>query len=179
MFACNGFDSNSDLSKRTRVFAYEFNDPNAPNRAGVPGPGSNGSGFTTASQHAAELQYIFNFGSAFTPAQATLATDMKTYWANFVKTGDPNRNGKEILPPWSASRRARTDLPFWPHFNARGDGDDHGDRDDQAIRVQSLTPPGMLTPQGPHPFDTFRTDHFCATWQPLLTFNNGNEPEQP
>jgi hypothetical protein len=37
----------------------------------------------------------------------------------------------------------------------------------------------MLTPQGPHPFDTFRTDHFCATWQPLLTFNNGNEPEQP
>ena len=106
VFACNGFDSNSDLSRRTQVFAYEFNDPNAPNRAGVPGPGSNGSGFTTASQHAAELQYIFNFGSAFTPAQATLATDMKTYWANFVKTGDPNRNGKDgdrILPPWSAS----------------------------------------------------------------------------
>src|SRR5262249_59327317 len=78
VFACNGLDSNSDLSRRTRVFAYEFNDPNAPSTAGVQGPGSNSSGFTTASQHAAELQYLFNFGSAFTPAQAALATHMKT-----------------------------------------------------------------------------------------------------
>src|SRR5438105_3082027 len=108
VFACNGFDSNSDLSGRTRVFAYEFNDPNAPNKAGVPGPGANSSGFTTASQHAAELQYIFNFGSAFTSAQATLATDMKTYWANFVKTGDPNRNRKDDLAILVSLRAPRT-----------------------------------------------------------------------
>jgi para-nitrobenzyl esterase len=120
VFACNGFDSNSDLSRRVKVFAYEFNDPNAPNKAGVPGPGSNGSGFTTASQHAAELQYIFNFGSAFTAAQATLATDMKTYWANFVKTGDPNRNSKDDLVTLVSLRAPRTQLPFWPHFNAEG-----------------------------------------------------------
>jgi para-nitrobenzyl esterase len=164
VFACNGFDSNSDLSKRTKVFAYEFNDPNAPNKAGVPGPGSNGSGFTTASQHAAELQYIFNFGSAFTSAQSTLATNMKTYWANFVKTGDPNSRG---LATFVSLRPQRTVLPFWPHFN---DGNQ---------KVQSLTPPGVLAPQGPNPFDTFSSDHFCGTWEPLLTFNNGNEPEQP
>ncbi len=36
-----------------------------------------------------------------------------------------------------------------------------------------------LTPQGPQPFESFRDDHFCRTWEPLLTFNNGNEPEQP
>ena len=168
VFACNGFDSNSDLSRRVKVFAYEFNDPNAPNKAGVPGPGSNGSGFTTASQHAAELQYIFNFGSAFTAAQATLATDMKTYWANFVKTGDPNRNSKDDLVTLVSLRAPRTQLPFWPHFNAEGNQ-----------KIQSLTPQGLLTPQGPHPFDTFSTEHFCATWQPLLTFNNGNEPQQP
>lgn len=30
VFACNGFDSNSDLSKQVPVFAYEVNDPNAP-----------------------------------------------------------------------------------------------------------------------------------------------------
>ena len=180
VFACNGFDSNSDLSGRTRVFAYEFNDPNAPNKAGVPGPGANGSGFTTASQHAAELQYIFNFGSAFTSAQATLATDMKTYWANFVKTGDPNRNSKDDLAILVSLRAPRTNLPHWPHFNARGDHDHDGDdRDHGDQNVQSLTPPGLLTPRGPHPFDSFRTNHFCATWQPLLTFNNGNEPEQP
>ena len=168
VFACNGFDSNSNLSRQVKVFAYEFNDPNAPNQAGVPGPGSNGSGFTTASQHAAELQYIFNFGSAFTSAQATLATDMKTYWANFVKTGDPNRNSKDDLVTLVSLRAPRTQLPFWPHFNAEGNQ-----------KIQSLTPQGLLTPQGPHPFDTFSTEHFCATWQPLLTFNNGNEPQQP
>jgi hypothetical protein len=180
VFACNGLDSNSDLSRRVKVFAYEFNDPNAPNRAGVPGPGSNGSGFTTASQHAAEFQYIFNFGSAFSSAQSTLATDMKTYWANFVKTGDPNRNRKDDLATLVSLRAPRTDLPHWPHFNARGDhGDDGDDRDHGDQKIQSLTPPALLTPQGPHPFDSFSTDHFCATWQPLLTFNNGNEPQQP
>jgi para-nitrobenzyl esterase len=178
VFACNGFDSNSDLSRRVPVFAYEFNDPNAPNKAGVPGPGANASGFTTASQHAAELQYIFNFGSAFTPAQATLATDMKTYWANFVRTGNPNRSSRDDLATL-VSLRPRTELPHWPHFEVRGDDDDHarGDHDDQ--NVQSLTPPALLAPQGPHPFDTFSSEHFCTTWQPLLTFNNGNEPQQP
>ena len=164
VFACNGFDSNSDLSRHVRVFAYEFNDPNAPSTVGVPGPGANGSGFTTASQHAAELQYIFNFGSNFTSAQAALATDMKTYWANFVKTGDPNSRGNEILVSFKPTH---DQLPHWTHFN-------EGNQ-----KVQSLTPPGLLTPQGPHPFNTFSAEHFCATWQPLLTFNNGNEPQQP
>jgi para-nitrobenzyl esterase len=170
VFACNGFDSNSDLSRHVPVFAYEFNDPNAPSAAGVPGPGANSSGFTTASQHAAELQYIFNFGSAFTPAQAALATDMKTYWANFVKTGDPNLASFNILVDL---RSFHSQPPFWPHFARDGDGDG----DDQ--RVQSLTPAGVLTPRGPNPFTTFTSEHFCKTWQPLLTFNNGNEPQQP
>jgi len=165
VFACNGFDSNSDLSKRVPVFAYEFNDPNAPSTAGVPGPGANSSGFTTASQHASELQYIFNFGSAFTPAQAALANDMKTYWANFVKTGDPNIGSLNILVDL---RSLHAQPPFWPLFNGF-----------LGPQVQSLTPAGVLTPRGPHPFDTFTDEHFCKTWQPLLTFNNGNEPQQP
>jgi len=173
VFACNGFDSNSDLSKRVRVFAYEFNDPNAPSKAGVPGPGSNGSGFTTASQHAAELPYIFNLGANFTPAQATLAADMKTYWANFVKSGDPNSRGD--LAIFVSLKAPHAQLPFWPQFNTQGNqGQGKGNQ-----KIQSLTPQALLTPQGPHPFDTFRTEHFCATWEPLLTFNNGNEPQQP
>jgi para-nitrobenzyl esterase len=163
VFACNGFDSNSDLSRHVPVFAYEFNDPNAPSTAGVPGPGANGSGFTTASQHASELQYIFNFGSSFTPAQAALATDMKTYWANFVKTGDPNIGSLNILVDL---RSFHSQPPLWPLFNGFS-------------LVQSLTPAGVLAPRVPHPFDTFTGEHFCNTWQPLLTFNNGNEPQQP
>jgi len=166
VFACNGFDSNSDLSNQVPVFAYEFNDPNAPTLGapGVPGPGANGSGFTTASQHAAELQYIFNFGANFTSAQATLATQMKTYWANFVKTGNPNNGGNATLVSLKASR---DQLPFWKHFNT------------EDFQVQSLTPAALLTPQGPNPFNTFSAQHFCASWEPLLTFNNGNEPQQP
>jgi para-nitrobenzyl esterase len=190
VFACNGFDSNSDLSRRVKVFAYEFNDPNAPSTAGVPGPGSNSSGFTTASQHAAELQYIFNFGSAFTPAQAALATDMKSYWANFVKSGDPNSRGDRAV--FVSFKPSNDRLPAWPQFNGQGNqgqgNQGEGDQGNQgkgnlgdqgSQKIQSLTPQALLTPQGPHPFDTFRTDHFCATWQPLLTFNNGNEPQQP
>ncbi len=170
VFACNGFDSNRDLSTRTNVFAYEFNDPNAPSTAGIPGPGSNGSGFTTASQHAAELQYIFNFGSAFTPAQAALAADMKTYWANFVKTGDPNSRGREVFASLTPTR---AQLANWPQFAAQGNKGKGNLGDQGSQMIQSLAP------QGSHPFNTFRTDHFCATWEPLLTFSNGNEPEQP
>jgi len=163
VFACNGFDSNSDLSLRVPVFAYEFNDPNAPSTAGVPGPGANSSGFTTASQHASELQYIFNFGSAFTPAQAALANNMKTYWANFVKAGDPNGGVLQILVDL---RTPQAQPPVWlPFFGFQ--------------LIQLLTPQGVLAPQGPHPFDTFRSEHSCNIWQPLLTFNNGNEPQQP
>jgi para-nitrobenzyl esterase len=177
VFACNGFDSNSDLSRRVKVFAYEFDDPKAPalGQPGVPGPGSNSSGFTTASQHAAELQYIFNFGAAFTSAQAALATDMKTYWANFVKTGNPNRRDGDRddrdrdLAVLVSFRTPSDRLPHWPHFDTQGD---HGQgRGNQ--KVQSLTP------QGPQPFESFRNDHFCRTWEPLLTFNNGNQPQQP
>src|SRR5579871_785127 len=164
VFACNGFDSNSNLSRHVPVFAYEFNDPNAPSTAGVPGPGSNGS-FTTASQHAAELQYIFNFGSNFTPAQATLATQMKTYWANFVKTGNPNIASLNLLVDL---RSIRSEPPLWPAFDFLF-----------GPQVQSLTPAGINNPQGPHPYTTFTGEHFCKTWQPLLTFNNGNEPQQP
>jgi para-nitrobenzyl esterase len=176
VFACNGFDSNRDLSTRVNVFAYEFNDPNAPSTPGVPGPGANGSGFTTASQHAAELQYIFNFRSAFTPAQATLATDMRAYWANFVKSGDPNSRGREVFASLTPTR---AQLANWPQFAAQGN-QGKGNLGDQGSQlIQSLTPQGMLSAQGPHPFNTFKTDHFCATWEPLLTFSNGNEPEQP
>jgi para-nitrobenzyl esterase len=157
VFACNGSDSNSDLSGQVPVFAYEFNDPNAP-------PGQNSSGFTTASQHAAELAYIFNFQAPFTTAQAALADQMKTYWANFIKTGNPNNRGIATFVSLSAARAA---LPPWPHFNV------------QDNQVQLLAPQALLTPQGPAPFRTFRTEHFCATWEPLLTFNNGNEPQQP
>ena len=91
------------------IYAYEFADPNAPttlpyspyNLAVPPGP-----------LHAAELQYLFpgiasppnvppnnvSASAMLTGNEATLSQTMIAYWANFVKTGNPNASG---LPAWS------------------------------------------------------------------------------
>jgi para-nitrobenzyl esterase len=91
VFACNGLDSNLDLSQRVTVFAYEFNDPNAPPLGGsvVKAP-NDVFGFPSAAEHAAELQFLFNFGTPLSADERQLAGEMKTYWGNFVTTGDPN-----------------------------------------------------------------------------------------
>lgn len=91
VFACNGLDSNVDLSQRVTVFAYEFNDPNAPPLGGsvVKAP-NDVFGFPSAAEHAAELQFLFNFGTPLSADEQQLAGEMKTYWGNFVTTGDPN-----------------------------------------------------------------------------------------
>jgi para-nitrobenzyl esterase len=139
VFACNGLDSNRDLSRFTAVFAYEFNDPNAPSGGKPIIPPNDVFGFPTASEHASELQFLFNFGTTLSAGEQQLATEMKTYWANFVKTGDPSI-GNFVMPvsPW---------LPF---------NDLH--------LVQDLVP----GPETPHPFFTFADEHFCRTWQPIL-----------
>jgi para-nitrobenzyl esterase len=99
VFACNGFDANKDLSRFVPVFAYEFNDPNAPPVGNKPVvPPNDVFGFPTASEHAAELQLLFGFGTPLSADEEQLATEMKTYWANFVKTGDPNFG--RIVAPW-------------------------------------------------------------------------------
>ena len=108
VFACNGSDSNIDLAGFVPVFGYEFNDPNAPPTVGfgtVVKPPNDVFGFPTASEHASELQFLFNFGTPLSADEQQLASEMKTYWGNFVNTGNPN------LP-----RR----VSFWLPFNFLG-----------------------------------------------------------
>ena len=144
VFACNGSDSNIDLSLFVPVFGYEFNDPNAPPTIGygtVVEPPNDVYGYPTASEHAAELQFLFNFGTTLSPDEHQLASEMKTYWGNFVNTGNPN------LP-----RR----VSFWLPFNFFG-------------AVQDLIP----GPRVPNPFFDFRQEHFCRTWQPFIAAETG------
>jgi para-nitrobenzyl esterase len=139
VFACNGLDSNTDLSSFTPVFAYEFNDPLAPPVGGFGNaiiPPNDVFGFPTASEHASELQFLFNFRTPLNAGEQLLAEEMKTYWGNFVNTGDPNT--------------PRSTAP-WLHFNF-------------TMAVQDLVP----GPAAPHPIFNFRTEHFCDTWQPIL-----------
>ena len=137
VFACNGADSNRDLARFVPVFGYEFNDPNAPPLGSVPiKPPNDVFGFPSASEHAAELQFLFNFGTPLSADELQLAGQMQTYWANFVSTQDPN---------WPRH------VPLWLPFNF-------------FEALQDLIP----GPQRPHPLFTFRREHFCRTWQPIL-----------
>ncbi|HWY03406.1 MAG TPA: carboxylesterase family protein [Candidatus Acidoferrum sp.] len=93
VFACNGSDSNIDLARFVPVFGYEFNDPNAPPTLSfgtAVEPPNDVFGFPSASEHAAELQFLFNFGTPLSADEQQLAGEMKTYWGNFVNTGNPN-----------------------------------------------------------------------------------------
>jgi para-nitrobenzyl esterase len=142
VFACNGADSNRDLARFVPVFGYEFNDPKAPPLGSVPvKPPNDVFGFPSASEHSAELQFLFNFGAPLSVDEQELAGYMQTYWANFVSTQDPN--WPRHVPVW---------LPY-----------------DFDETLQDLVP----GPQRPHPFLTFRREHFCHTWQPIVAAEAG------
>jgi para-nitrobenzyl esterase len=139
VFACNILDSNTDLARWVPVFAYEFNDPNAPAGGTVIEAPNDQFGFPTASEHASELQFLFDFGSPLSADEQRLAIEMKTYWANFVTSGNPNVGTARFF-----------DAP-WFQFNF-------------IHAVQGLVP----GPAAPAPFFNFPTEHFCSTWEPFL-----------
>jgi len=79
---------------KSKVFLYYF-DGKAEIPAGAE-PGAYGA------RHASELPYVFrqlteHGRPAPTPKDEALSDMMRTYWTNFVKTGDPNGTA---LPKW-------------------------------------------------------------------------------
>jgi para-nitrobenzyl esterase len=88
IFACPALVAETDLSRYTPAYAYEFNDENAPNRS-LPS-----LGFPYGAAHAFELQYLFDLGNTAYPGtlsgpQQQLAQAMKQDWTNFAKAGVP------------------------------------------------------------------------------------------
>jgi len=103
IYACNASDSDQELSQSVTVYSYEFNDPNAPppllySPAAVTPP-NNVYGFPSASTHTAELQFLFDFKATLSADEQQLANVMKTYWGNFVKSGNPNTPA--AVPTWT------------------------------------------------------------------------------
>jgi para-nitrobenzyl esterase len=141
VFACNGLDQNNLLSQFTTLYAYEFNDPNAPPTPGfgttVEAP-NDVNGFPTASEHGSELQYLFNLGANATlsTAEQQLSSEMQTYWGNFIVSNNPNSSAVATWPAYTSSNS----------------------------EVQDLVP----GPTNPSAFTTFSSEHFCSTWEPLL-----------
>ncbi len=93
-FACVDARIADDLARNAPVYAYEFNDKQAPapdRVRTVP--------FPLGASHSLELKYLFDVGDAppLNPAQQVLSDQMIDYWSEFVSTGAPNGDG---LPEW-------------------------------------------------------------------------------
>lgn len=87
IFACPIDTMAAGLARRSRVYAYEFNDQHAP----VPEPLRH-TPFAAGAGHALELRYLFQMGGAppLDAQQQQLSDEMVAYWSRFVTTGAPD-----------------------------------------------------------------------------------------
>jgi para-nitrobenzyl esterase len=96
IFACASRSMARALTEFVPMFVYEFSDANAPQDVLPP------VSFPYGAYHGSEVQYILDAqdgAAGFTSGQAQLASTMKTYWAQFARTSDPNGNG---APAWAS-----------------------------------------------------------------------------
>lgn len=89
----------ANLQQKTgkgKVYLYYFDqfDPNRPMFGGPNAPKPRGA------NHASEMQYVFAspWGRPFQGGDKAVSDAMNRYWANFVKTGDPNSEGLDTWP---------------------------------------------------------------------------------
>jgi para-nitrobenzyl esterase len=94
VFACVADRIGQSLAAEGPVYAYEFNDRNAP----TPEP-LRTLPFPVGASHSLELRYLFDLGGApaLDPAQQVLSDQMIDYWSEFVATGAPDVAGQ---PEW-------------------------------------------------------------------------------
>jgi para-nitrobenzyl esterase len=96
VFACTGRLAEQLRSANgAAVYAYEFNDSNAPMLYLPPATRPRWGAY-----HAAEIQYLFpttRAGVTYTADQEALKTQMVSYWTQFAKNGNPNGTG----PTWT------------------------------------------------------------------------------
>jgi para-nitrobenzyl esterase len=115
IFACPGRRAAQALSQYVPTWAYEFNDPNAPQPFVPP------ASFPYKAYHASELAYLFDSttlgGHApFTADQEQLAATMVRYWTQFAEAGDPNSPGTPAWPAYTVANDTYQSLvPPTPH----------------------------------------------------------------
>jgi para-nitrobenzyl esterase len=107
------------------VYAYEFNDRNAPERYLAP------VGFPYGAAHESEVQYLFTlrnapFPGVLTAQQRELATQMKNYWASLTRTGTPSSgSGPMWLRFTAAGQQMLSFVPPLPQTEASFSAEHH------------------------------------------------------
>ena len=107
VFACPARTLNRLVAGRVPLYAYEFNDPDAPVNFQMFGfPPSTPAPFPMLAYHGSETPYIFQGAntSNLTTAQLALSNQMIKYWAGFAAAGVP-----QGVPAWA---------PYVPAFDA-------------------------------------------------------------
>ncbi|MCX5561890.1 carboxylesterase/lipase family protein [Streptomyces sp. NBC_00038] len=99
---CSGVLPNAAALTRTvPTYVYEFRDETAPLRPYELVPSS----FSLATQHSAELPYLWgaNTATPLSAKQRQLSHDMIAYWAEFARTGSLAPKGLPAVPRYSAA----------------------------------------------------------------------------
>lgn len=96
VFACVNERMSDDLARVGPVYAYEFNDRNAPAPEAM-----RTLPFPVGASHSLELRFIFEAGGAepLDADQQRLSDQMIDYWSSFISVGSPDAAG---LPDWPA-----------------------------------------------------------------------------
>jgi para-nitrobenzyl esterase len=103
LFACAADRTWEDLAVHEPVYAYEFNDREAP----APEP-LRQLPFPLGASHSLELRYLFDVGGAppLAPEQRALSDQMIDYWSHFITTGSPSAPGRPEWPEIGLNPRA-------------------------------------------------------------------------
>ena len=102
IFDCNARFVAQKVSQFVPTFAYEFSDPNAPERLLPP------VSFAYAAAHASEIQYLFTSpitvpAPPLDAAQEKLSRAMIAYWTTFARTGQPTSFTTPRWAPYQAA----------------------------------------------------------------------------
>lgn len=113
VFSCVNERMSDNLARVGPVFAYEFNDRDAPAPEAM-----RTLPFPVGASHSLELRFIFEVGGAepLDPAQQRLSDEMLDYWSTFTTSGSPDAAGR---PQWPA---LGADVASQPWMSLQPDG---------------------------------------------------------
>jgi len=105
--ACRNVLIDQLWSKWVPVYAYEFNDQQAPYYFPML------PGFTPLAAHTIDIQFLFvnwhgsllgvNHPASLTPAEEVLSDELVAAWTNFTATGNPNGHGNSPWPEFTTA----------------------------------------------------------------------------